>query len=222
MPKCAIKKQKFLALIAVLLWFQILPSLSFAKKKYVITIDKFSEKKVPIAIVPFLDRSDPPFRHVDWNSLAAIISKDLTLTGWFDVIKPEAFLDLSKEDAGVLDVGAIPFQKWAAIDADYLVKGYYEAKGSTATGKMVLYDVVGRKELRVFPFKSGNPNESGRKTAHQISNYIVEEITGELGIFETYIAGTIKKNVKSSAKEIFVCDFDGGRMRSITDSNAIN
>ncbi len=184
-----------------------------ADEPLVIRLSDYAKKKIPIAITEFQDTGETREGLSDadrinlslLSSLHTIVIKDLELTNWFKIIAEEAFIaDLKKEGYGESD---IKWNDWKAIESTHLVKGTYEF--DTKTRDLIitayLYSIPGKKILfkRSFTGKFYGSLPSVRKFAHKIANRIVEQVTGEMGIFDTRIAFIERKlEMKSDIERI--------------------
>ncbi len=143
-----------------------------------ITVTQGLEGALPVAVVPFLRvaGSTPP--PVD---LAGVISSDLARSGRF---KPYPFQDLPARPGRAED---IRFRDWRLLGSEYLVIGQIEAVGGNRYAtRFRLFDVLKGVQLSGFQFVT--PASGLRRTAHQISDIIYRELTGEPGAFNTRIA----------------------------------
>ncbi len=143
-----------------------------------ITVTQGLEGALPVAVVPFLrvGGSAPP--PVD---LAAVISSDLARSGRF---KPYPVQDLPARPGRAED---IRFRDWRLLGSEYLVVGQIEAVGKNSyTTRFRLFDVFKGAQLSGFQFETSAAGL--RRTAHQISDIIYRELTGEPGAFNTRIA----------------------------------
>ncbi|MFH1729741.1 MAG: hypothetical protein ABIA04_15120 [Pseudomonadota bacterium] len=196
-------------------------SVNAEEKEIVITIDDFQKKATPIAIVPFVDLGDVKYNHKDWAYLHQTILDDLGLTGWFRLIKEDAFLASAPKEISDFSVSKIPFQKWAVLDAVYLLMGFYKKDGTKVTVNYYLYNVIQRKLIVSQSLHSSN--HMGRKTAHRVADRVVEYITGEMGIFETKIVGTyVTYEGGNKIEQIFISEFDGKNIEMKTSGKNKN
>ncbi len=143
-----------------------------------ITVTQGLEGALPVAVVPFLRVAGSTIPSVD---LAAVISSDLARSGRF---KPYPFPDLPARPARAED---IRFRDWRLLGSEYLVIGQIEALGGNRYAtRFRLFDVFKGVQLSGFQFVT--PAAGLRRTAHQISDIIYRELTGEPGAFNTRIA----------------------------------
>lgn len=182
--------------------------------KVYIDIDSPSFQKFPIAITefkpikPVAEKNDLPIWFSD------TLSRDLTITGFFNVLDRKAFLE-DPQKAGITAEG-VRFEDWTAIGADYLVRGGYQADGRELTTEFRLFDVV-RGELVIGKRYTGKPEDRNRMVM-QFANEILLALTGEAGLFDTRIAFVKKAD---AIAEIHTVNFDGSDLRRITNLNAL-
>jgi TolB protein len=182
--------------------------------KVYIDIDSPSFQKFPIAIAdfktlrPVADAGDLPVWFSD------TLSRDLTITGYFNVLDRKAFLEDPKQ-AGITAEG-IRFEDWTVIGAEYLVKGGFQTDGRELVTEFRLFDVV-RGELVVGKRYTGKPEDRNRMVM-QFVNEILLALTGEAGLFDTQIAFVRKGDAPA---DIYTINFDGSDLRRITNYNAL-
>jgi len=147
------------------------------------------------------------------TKMPGVISNDLDLSGYFNPMDKEAFLD---EKGGGLTSEGINFKDWSVIGAELLLTGGYTCIGSRLEVEIRLFDVFwGRQILG----KRALGDISGyRHLMHRISNEIILRLTGHNGISLTKLA--FVGNV-TGKREIYVCDYDGYDVRPITRDKSI-
>lgn len=181
--------------------------------KVYIDIDSPAFQRLPIAIADF-----KPLRSVVGKSdlpvwFAGALSRDLLLTGYFNVIDRQAFLeDLSQ--AGITEEGT-RFGDWSTIGAEYLVKGGYQMDDRELVMEFRLFDVT-KGALVVGKRYIGKPDDRSR-IVRQFANEILLALTGETGLFDTQIA-FVKKG---QSAELYAINFDGSDLRRITHYNSL-
>ncbi len=185
-----------------------------AEGKVYIDIDSPTFQKFPIAVADFqplrpgAERGDLPVWFAD------TLSRDLLITGYFNVIDRKAFLEDTSR-AGITGEGT-RFADWTAIGAEYLIKGGFLAEGRQFTTEFRLFDVV-KGELIVGKRYVGTPDDKNRMVV-QFANEVLQALTGEAGLFDTAIA-FIKKNGNTS--DLYTISFDGSDLRRITNYNSL-
>ncbi|WP_428269565.1 Tol-Pal system beta propeller repeat protein TolB [Haliangium sp.] len=140
-----------------------------------------------------------------------VISFDLRVSGWFDVLDTRSFLaDLQLEGLG------IGTQSWKNVGAFGVVK-YQVTRGPDGIvfeGR--LYEV----EKGTSPVLSRRYEGSSlRPLAHRWCNEVVAYYTGEQGFFGSKIAFVSRRR---GSKQVMVMDFDGNGVRSVTRTSSIN
>lgn len=142
-----------------------------------IEITQGVEGAQPIAVVPFGWEGPGSEAPVD---IAGIIAADMKRSGQFAplaekdlVVKPH-----TREQ--------VRFHDWRLLGAPNLVIGTVHAEAGRYTVKFRLFDVFKGSQLVAFSFHSGAGDL--RHVAHQISDMIYENLTGEPGAFDTRIA----------------------------------
>ena len=153
------------------------------------------------------------------DNAAALISDGLSdclrVTGFFNIINKKAYLEGPKAPADAAPE-QIRFADWAAIGAEYLVKGNFQSKGNDLILQCRLYDVV-KAELVAQEKYVGNSSER-KAMIRKFAGKILAALTGEGGIFTTRIAFVMKKGKTS---DIFSVNFDGSDLLKEKESKSI-
>jgi TolB protein len=143
---------------------------------------------------------------------------DLSVSSYFDFIKPEAFLeDTSKVGLKPGDGGGFNFSSWKQIGTEFLVRAGYKVIGNEITFETYLYYVPQAKLVFGKAYK-GTLNDA-RLIAHTYANDVVRELTGKKGIFTTKFVAS--RSAGKGIKEIFVYDWDGGNAKQISAHKSI-
>ena len=162
----------------------------------------------PIAIVPFgwTGEGEPP---VD---LAAIVENDLTRSGQF---APIARRDQVSRPTQARDVR---FGNWRTLGVDHVVIGRIGPReGGGYTVRFQLFDVA--RQQQVIGYSFGASQGALRNLAHEISDSVYEEITGERGAFSTKIAFvSVEGQGDARRYKLQVADYDGFNARTILTS----
>ncbi len=152
--------------------------------------------------------------------LYKIIFNNLTVSGLFTFIKPEAFLEdpnktTLKPAPG--DAGGFNYNNWKTIGTEFLVRGGYKVTGNTVSLEIFVYHVPQAKLILGKTYE-GSLN-STRKIAHTFSNDLIKSLTGRRGMFDTKVVASI--TTKPGQKEIFTMDWDGANEQQITTHKSI-
>ncbi|MEJ2314493.1 MAG: Tol-Pal system beta propeller repeat protein TolB [Nitrospirota bacterium] len=150
-------------------------------------------RKLPLALQPFTGSHG--------REISGIVLDDLTFSGLFEPLDPEAFLEGPGE--------AFRRSDWTGIGAELVVKGSVTA-GEQLQVAVAVYDVF---EGRAVMQKQYRADASLlRPLAHEISNDIYETVTGHQGVFRTKVAYVVHGK---SSRRLFVADWDGKRKRDL-------
>lgn len=189
----------------------LLPLITDAK--VYIDISSPTVKKLAIAI-PQLNSSGDEAATVA-SKVTDVITKDLEITGIFNIIDKASFLvDPLKAE---LSPDKIDFNPWGALGAEFLTKGSLAAEGRNITVDVRLYDVTTGKQVMASRYT--RDARDARKIGHMIADDIIANLTGERGVFNTRIAFVSNS---TGNKEIYVMDFDGEGVEAITKNGFIN
>ncbi len=150
--------------------------------------------RTPIAVAPFAGENNLP------PGVAAIVRADLERSGLFRGV------DVPTEATALTESSAVNFSDWRARSADLLVQG---SVNPVANGRFEvrfrLFDVVKQQALGGVAYTL--EKNQLRATAHRISDWIYQKLTGERGVFSTRIAYVVKRGPRY---ELQVADADGG------------
>jgi len=147
------------------------------------------------------------------KKMPGVISNDLDLSGYFNPMDKQAFLD---EQGGGLTSEGINFKDWSVIGAELLLTGGYTCIGSRLEVEVRLFDVFWGRQI--IGQRALGDISRYRHLMHRISNEIILKLTGHNGISLTKLAfvGDV-----TGHREIYVCDYDGYNVRPITKDKSI-
>lgn len=163
---------------------------------------------IPIAVVPFeYQGSGPPPQEV-----SDVVESDLQRSGRFETIDRGNFLSRPHDHTGV------KFKDWRLIKAEALVVGrVIRMAQDQYRVEFRLFDVFKEQQLGGVQYEvSGNKL---RKIAHQIADFIYQQLIGEPGAFDTQIAYVTLQVVDGERTYLLrVADSDGYNPRTILKS----
>ena len=168
------------------------------------------EGAAPIAVVPFAWQGSGTPPPVD---VAAVVADDLRRSGRF------APLPVGDLPARPADSAQVDFRDWRLLGVEHLVVGrvrpHPEADYQV---EFQLFDVFKGARLTGYaiPSRAGNL----RRSAHQISDLVYRELTGERGAFDTWIAYVTELTGEDGERRyaLQVADSDGRRPQTVLDS----
>jgi TolB protein len=177
-----------------------------------IRIEGEARKKIPIAIPEFAAAGPDARAREAARLLREVVRNDLDFSGYFQVL-PEEYHALVRGGDG----RRIPFKEWIGVGADALLVGEAALADATVQFTGRVFD-TGDQKMMVGKIYRSDP-EQQRLIAHRLSNEIILTYTGQQGVALTKIAyvGQVGK-----AREIFVMDYDGARVKRITGNGSIN
>ncbi|GMR19647.1 MAG: Tol-Pal system beta propeller repeat protein TolB [Gammaproteobacteria bacterium] len=192
--------------IAVLLCWSVAPS---AQAILTIEITQGEAAGLPVAIVPFAwaGKTAPP------QHIANIIEADLLRSGRFAPIERKQFISSPQRDADVV------YKDWRLIKAEALVIGSIKlVNPGRYQIEFRLYDIYKEKQLAGYRYTVDR--NMLRTTAHQISDIVYEQLTGQPGAFTTRIAYiTRQRQGKGNVFKLQVADSDGYAPKTIVRSS---
>lgn len=145
---------------------------------------------------------------------------DMDASGYFELQKPEAFLeDVSKVGLKPApgEPGGFSFSSWKQIGTEFLVRVGYRVNGSEMSVDTYLYHVPQAK-LVIGKSYSGKTSDV-RTIAHTFANDVIKALTGLKGVFLSNIV--VSRSTRPQEKEIFIMDWDGANPRQVTRHNTI-
>lgn len=165
--------------------------------------------KIALAVPPTIVGEGA--RLVDSAEVGQILRDDLEFTGYFGLLDPQGEGRLTPDQ--FRDPSA-----WKSLGASFLAFSTLSTLQDRALFQVQLIETGGGTVL--FDLKWGGqlPGDL-RRLAHAAADTIVKELTGQPGIAQTRIAFS---SGEKEAKEIFLMDYDGARLRRLTSTGTIN
>lgn len=196
--------------VSYLLAFMLLGVMQIASAALTIEITEGVDGALPIAVVPFDTAKLSSKLPVD---LAAIVAGDLNRSG---VLKS---MERAQLPANPHYSNQVQYQRWRGAGQDYLVVGrVLEKSPGMYNIEFQLLDVLKQKQLLGRSMQAKKRNLRSR--AHQISDFIYQQITGTRGAFNTRIAFVRAQNENAARKYVLqVSDSDGFNAQNVLESD---
>ncbi|HXJ08581.1 MAG TPA: Tol-Pal system protein TolB, partial [Burkholderiales bacterium] len=151
-----------------------------AQAQLSIEITGAGAQRIPIAIVPFAGESALP------PGISTIVRTDLERSGFF------RGLELPPITPEPTEATNVNYAEWRSRLADALLVGSVQQRPDARYEvRFRLHDVVKQQALGGIAYTLGK--EQVRATAHRISDFVYEKLTGEKGVFSTRIAYVVKR-----------------------------
>lgn len=164
-----------------------------AEAQLSIEITGAGAQRIPIALVPFAGENALQ------PGISTIIRADLERSGLF------RGLELPPIVPEPTEATTINYAEWRSRLADALLVGSVQPRpDGRFEARFRLYDVVKQVPLGGVAYTLGK--EQLRATAHRISDFVYEKLTGEKGVFSTRIAYVVKRG---NRYELQISDYDG-------------
>lgn len=143
---------------------------------------------------------------------------DLLFSNLFDFLSES---DFAKSDSPK-DYNKVSYEEFSTAGAAFALKLGYEISGGKLFVEAFLYDVPGQK--KIFGKKYQIISSQYYRLVHAISEDVLEELTGEKGLFTSRILMSCWKFPYKSApaKEIYVVDPDGRNLTQLTFDNTLS
>ena len=106
------------------------------------------------------------------------MTRDLVLSGYFDVLNPSAFIESPGRCTGPDDFA---YSDWSVLGVEGLVRGVVVPDGSRVRVQLYLHDVQVRKV--VLGKEYVGDKDQFRVMAHRFANEIMQFFTGVPGVF---------------------------------------
>ncbi len=170
------------------------------------------DSRIPIAIPPFVSGGGTESYSA---SLAAVLSRDLDFTGIFTIVGrdeyPPGFQRL-QADATKLD-----FKAWRSTPAEHLIHAALRAEGDMLVAECRLYDIPVAQQ--VVGKRLRTRSQWARLLAHQFADETVRFLTGVAGVASSEITFS---GGRQRIKEIYIADYDGGKVLQVTHHGSIS
>jgi TolB protein len=144
------------------------------------------------------------------------LSRNLTLSGFFKVINPRAYVE-DPQTSGY-ELGQFNFADWSSLNAAFLVKGAISVKGSQVELIALLFDVGSQRRLMGKRFTGGVGDV--REMARRFADAVIGAYTGQPGPFDAKLAYVSTRGGRF--KEIYVSYVDGDGLFQVTNNPTIN
>jgi TolB protein len=146
----------------------------------------------------------------EWaKSLDGTINSGLDFTGLFNLLP--APLNIRNAQDGTINFSAI-----GSVGSDIYVTGSVTRKSGAPVLDMLVYDSSGKQLLNK---KYSGQEKQLREIGWQFCSDLIELLTGKKSVFGTKI---VFVSNRTGAKEIYMCDFDGQNIESVTSSKSIS
>ena len=200
--------------LIVLLVCLFLPSPGWGK--VYLDINAPSTRRMPVAIQIPVPREGSSESSDIAKEVREVLAGDLDFSGVFRVLDPLLYME--EADAAKMTLGTFDFADWELINAEALIKvGYSIVEKGSVELEFHLFDVFRNQELAAKKWR-GTPSQL-RYMVHLFSNLVMEEITGEEGVFDT--AMLFAKHT-GKGKDIFRIDYDGANLKQVTKDRFLN
>ena len=209
--------KKILLISVLILFFCVVLNFSnTAAAKVYVDIDSPSFKLIPIAISDFNDKATSTTKRTDPGiTVSEGVKQDLTLTGIFNILNKKSFLE-DQDSIKATTAEKIRFADWAAIGADYLLRGNIMQNNKEIIADSYLFDVTSG-EL-IFNKKYRAAADNAKDISRAIASDIMLALINDEGDFNTKIGFIFKNGLKS---DIHWVSYDGSDSGIITNHRSI-
>ena len=191
--------QSHLMRIITMTMFALMTCVGISHAVLTINVSQGIVNKPEVAIVPF--SGDNVHNDNVPDGLTAVVKADLQNSGMVKVFQGK----LPQQPSNAAQM------KWAGWSSEYILLGRVEPTGSTYR---VSFELVDRRQQQVVAARAFNniqPTQF-RLVAHNISNFVYEQMTGNKGYFTSKIAYINAINPYDRFKSVYqliVADYDG-------------
>jgi len=187
----------------------------FEASSLTVEVTQGNIKPIPIALLPF--QSQDPDKELYAKKIVEQVHKDLSETGLFKILPESSFLENPKR------MGDVPrFSDWRVLEVQGVVTGkIIPSNYGSLRLEFRLWDAF--RERQIEGKALVGPQNSWRKIAHKISNYVYQRLIGEPGHFDTKIAYVSESypNTKKNKRRLAIMDFDGHNHFYLTNDKTI-
>lgn len=184
----------------------------FAQAELYIEITRGSDAALPIAIVPFANKSGRAIP----EDVSKVVANDLQRSGDFEVLPTSKMLSLPNASS------QIHYRDWRLLGQNYVLVGEVDVDPGKQLYRVTyeLVDIYQQKRL-IGEILSAS-SKGMRKLAHRISDNVYQAITGVEGAFSTRIAYVTSKRLTKDKSEyrLQVADADGHNSFTLFKSTA--
>lgn len=150
-------------------------------------------QRIPVAVAPFAGEG------AVGSVISAIVKADLERSGMFRILEVPPMVPAPTESS------AVNYAEWRSRLADALVQGSVALRpDGRFEVRFKLHDTVKGADLSGVAYTLSR--DQMRATAHRISDYVFEKLTGVRGVFSTRIAYVVKRGPRF---ELQIADADG-------------
>ena len=177
----------------------------------ILGISETGARRIPVALPDFQPASSAATQRAA-GTITQTLRDDLAFSGYFSVVKPALYSDITGYSEN-----RVLYKDWLGIGAESVVLGKVLEESGKIAVEGRLYD--NHQEQLVMGRRYRAEPDAARNIAHRLANEIVRQFTGQAGIFQTRI--TFVSQV-GRGKEIFVMDYDGERIKRLTNNGSLN
>lgn len=191
-----------------------------------IKINEAKSMKNLMAITPlqFLGTPTPSSKFQEIGSeLFNVIKQDLDVSSYFEIMPQKSYLqDTSKVPlkpnfSDETDKTSF-FSSWKTLKTDFLIRAAFTRAGDDLTLEAYVYHVP--KSILVFGKKYQSTVKGVRRLAHTFCNDVLENLTGQKGMFLSKIAVSSDRDGGNS-KEIYTMDWDGANPFKVSNYKSL-
>lgn len=166
-----------------------------------IDITGVGQKLIPVAIAPF-DATHPE-QSVAANTIVEVIRANLARSGVISILDIETPPKPYNENTAFQPLA----MKWRQGGVEAVALGSVSTlAGDRMEARFILIDTIKQESLGGLAINAPATALEARRTAHRISDFIYEKLTGEPGFFATRLAFVRKDGPKHS---LVIADSDG-------------
>ncbi len=170
-------------------------------------ISAYGREQIDIAILPIFSSSNLEKMS---EEVRTIVKMDLTYSLYFSLLEDSEIPEFT-------DVFTLNWDKLTSIGAEAIISCKLSSEGNTVVLTAVIIDPYA--ETVVFTKTYTGTVDKLRQIAHELSDDVVKELTGEVGIFTSKIVYIRKGGFTSS---VWSCDYDGYGDHAEVSNSSLN
>ena len=164
------------------------------------------KRNFPIAI-------EQPIGPTDVSTkLWTIVRRDLEMTGYFQIINPDAYIDQSNN----ITPNSFNFADWRLVQAAALAKTSIRIQGDSVEVDLYVYDV--NQGIPILGKRLKATKRNLTSVSHKVAGHILQALTGQESFFEDKLIMV----GETGNKEIYVVGLDGSDPKRVTKNGSIN
>jgi TolB protein len=170
-------------------------------------------KAAPIAVPRSFDIGTKPDPLLG-SELTQVLRSDLQSSNALTVVDPSTY---------PRPASAASFRDWHALGAQFVVKVAHSVSGNRLLLKGELFETQSSRALWPAGKAFAGGIDEARLLVHRLADALVQELTGDPGVFSTRIAYAQRNRIANQVtRQLYLIDYDGHGRRQLTSNGGTN